>query len=283
LFVLCCTEATQAYSAVQRIARFLERDVRENFENLRNESSGNEACARNTWDTVEDYASSQVQKGASESFSAVQQIGNFLERDGQGNDRYPRDDDNACNFTKKVEEIAPLQLKDAAFYIGAAQASCKSTEKRDEVTPAFSVSRFDVTVQRGEVLAICGPVGAGKSLLVNGIIGEAPSLPESIVATKGSIAFVPQSPFILNCSLKENVLFGREFKQDLYSRVLDACCLRTDIEHLGSMKDLTEIGERGVTLSGGKFQVKVSPGLFITRANAKFFVLIRSKTTGIGE
>jgi hypothetical protein len=48
-------------------------------------------------------------------------------------------------------------------------------------------------------------------------------------------------------------LFGSLFDEDIYNRVLDACCLRPDIAQIGPAGDLTEIGERGVTLSGGAF------------------------------
>ena len=69
----------------------------------------------------------------------------------------------------------------------------------------------------------------------------------------GKVAYVPQTPFILNSTLRENIIFGLPFNRKLYDRVIHACCLRKDIEQLGDAKDLTEIGERGVTLSGGKF------------------------------
>ena len=75
---------------------------------------------------------------------------------------------------------------------------------------------------------------------------------ESAVTARGPVVLVSQSAFILNTTVRENILFGRALKQDLYERVLDACCLRPDLELLGRSKDLTEIGERGVTLSGGK-------------------------------
>lgn len=68
----------------------------------------------------------------------------------------------------------------------------------------------------------------------------------------GSIALARQDAFIINATVRENVLFGRAFDPVLYERVLDSCCLRQDLELLGPAKDFTEIGERGVTLSGGR-------------------------------
>ena len=66
------------------------------------------------------------------------------------------------------------------------------------------------------------------------------------------MAYASQSPFIQNATLRENILFGLEYKKDLYDRVLEACNLLPDLKQLGPSKDLTEIGERGVTLSGGQ-------------------------------
>ena len=134
-----------------------------------------------------------------------------------------------------------LVLKDTSFFIGS------------DTNPAFVVSKFNITVRAGEVLAVCGPVGGGKSSFVNGIIGELASAPSSTVKTSGPLFLVTQDAFILNTTLRENILFGRAMDRNVYDRVLDACCLQTDLELFGRSNDLTEIGERGITLSGGKF------------------------------
>jgi ABC-type multidrug transport system fused ATPase/permease subunit len=81
-------------------------------------------------------------------------------------------------------------------------------------------------------------------------------LMDSSVRTRGRVSLVSQTPFILNSTLRENVLFGLPFEKEVYERVLDVCCLRQDIKQLGEFEDLTEIGERGVTLSGGTYASK---------------------------
>ena len=96
-------------------------------------------------------------------------------------------------------------------------------------------------------------MSGGKSSLINGIIDEIPASPETNVKTQGRIAFVGQTAFILNDTIRENILFRREFNEKIYDKVLDACGLRPDIALLPA-KDLTMIGERGVTLSGGQKQ-----------------------------
>jgi len=80
-----------------------------------------------------------------------------------------------------------------------------------------------------------------------------PASPETVLQINGRLAFVGQTAFILNDTLRANIVFGRAYDQDLYERVLYACCLQPDIDLLPS-RDLTVIGERGVTLSGGQKQ-----------------------------
>jgi len=155
----------------------------------------------------------------------------------------------------------PLSLTSASFRVGSsvpdppssASSTMDDASAAEAGSSGFTVSKFDFTVKKGEVLAVCGPVGSGKSCLVNGIIDEVPAASSgTVVSKKGSVAYVPQTPFILNTTIRENILFGLPFEQDVYDKVLDACCLRPDLEQLGGAKDLTEIGERGVTLSGGE-------------------------------
>lgn len=96
-------------------------------------------------------------------------------------------------------------------------------------------------------------MSGGKSSLINGIINELPASPDTHVKTRGRIAYVGQTAFILNDTIRENIIFRREFNKEIYDKVLDACCLRPDLEMLPA-KDMTMIGERGVTLSGGQRQ-----------------------------
>ena len=63
----------------------------------------------------------------------------------------------------------------------------------------------------------------GKTSLINGIIDELSASTDTYVAIRGSVALVSQTAFILNATLRENILFGRAFDSDLYERVLDAC------------------------------------------------------------
>ncbi|XP_044104616.1 ATP-binding cassette sub-family C member 3 isoform X3 [Neovison vison] len=111
---------------------------------------------------------------------------------------------------------------------------------------------LDIQVPKGALVAVVGPVGCGKSSLVSALLGEMEKL-EGTVCVKGSVAYVPQQAWIQNCTLQENVLFGRALDPKRYHRALEACALLADLEMLPG-GDQTEIGEKGINLSGGQRQ-----------------------------
>uniref|UniRef100_A0A3B3DPP9 ATP-binding cassette sub-family C member 5 n=1 Tax=Oryzias melastigma TaxID=30732 RepID=A0A3B3DPP9_ORYME len=111
---------------------------------------------------------------------------------------------------------------------------------------------INLRVRQGELLGVCGSVGSGKTSLMSAILGQM-TLLEGSVALRGRLAYVSQQAWILNATLRDNILFGQEYQEDRYQSVLSACCLRPDLALLPSA-DLTEIGERGANLSGGQRQ-----------------------------
>ncbi|CAL8356041.1 unnamed protein product [Merluccius merluccius] len=123
---------------------------------------------------------------------------------------------------------------------------------------------IDLCVKRGSLVGICGSVGSGKSSLLSALLGQM-TLLEGNVAASGTFAYVSQQAWILNNSLKENILFGKEYDQEKYSAVLEACCLIPDLADL-PYGDMTEIGERGANLSGGQRQrVSLARALYSER------------------
>lgn len=67
------------------------------------------------------------------------------------------------------------------------------------------------------------------------------------------IAYVAQRPWLLNSTLKDNILFGSTYCAQRYLNVLRVCALQLDVDILPG-RDLTRIGERGINLSGGQKQ-----------------------------
>lgn len=108
----------------------------------------------------------------------------------------------------------------------------------------------NLKVKKGQLTAVVGRVGSGKSSLVSALLGETEKVKGEVVL-RGSVAYVPQQPWVMNATLRDNILFGHRWDAEFYDRVLEACSLKSDIAIL-SGGDMTEIGERGINLSGGQ-------------------------------
>ncbi|XP_062103749.1 ABC transporter C family member 9-like [Humulus lupulus] len=115
-----------------------------------------------------------------------------------------------------------------------------------------TLDEINMKVKRGMKVAICGTVGSGKSSLLSSILGEMQKI-TGTVKISGTKAYVPQSPWILSGSIRENILFGNEYDNSKYEKTVEACALMKDFELFPS-GDLTEIGERGINMSGGQKQ-----------------------------
>nr|XP_056705401.1 ATP-binding cassette sub-family C member 5 isoform X2 [Euleptes europaea] len=111
---------------------------------------------------------------------------------------------------------------------------------------------IDLDIEKGKLVGICGSVGSGKTSLISAILGQM-TLLEGSISVDGTFAYVAQQAWILNATLRDNILFGKEFDEERYNTVLNDCCLRPDLAILPN-GDLTEIGERGANLSGGQRQ-----------------------------
>ena len=101
-------------------------------------------------------------------------------------------------------------------------------------------------------MAVIGTVGSGKSSLLAALAGDMRKT-QGKVKMGASRAFCPQYAWIQNSTVKENILFGKRYDRKWYNQVIDACALRPDLEMLAA-GDQTEIGERGITVSGGQKQ-----------------------------
>jgi len=115
-------------------------------------------------------------------------------------------------------------------------------------------------------------VGSGKSSFLFSLSGEmrcsGESQPEVVI--NGNVSHVPQQAWILNATVKNNILFGQEFNQTRYEEAIKYSCLQSDLDILIN-KDETEIGEKGVNLSGGqKARVSLARALY---KNSEIYLL----------
>lgn len=163
-------------------------------------------------------------------------------------------------------------------------AGVKPTATPVADTEPFHVRSTTVTIPRGQLVAIVGPVGAGKSSLLQGLIGEMRKTAGS-VTFGGTLSYCPQTAWIQvnistfplltilivpqNTTIRENICFGRPFDEDRYWKAVEVSCLNQDLDMLPN-GDLTEVGEKvrqsiasktrniicsqGISLSGGQKQ-----------------------------
>lgn len=107
---------------------------------------------------------------------------------------------------------------------------------------------INFTAHKGELTCVVGRVGAGKSSLLQAILGEVWKIRGEVIV-HGHTAYVSQQPWIMNASVKENIVFGHRWDPQFYERTMHACALVDDFKTLPD-GDHTEVGERGISLSG---------------------------------
>ncbi|XP_023229457.1 multidrug resistance-associated protein 4-like [Centruroides sculpturatus] len=136
----------------------------------------------------------------------------------------------------------------------------------DNVTAAWkketTLNDISLNVQPGELLTVIGPVGSGKTSLLMSILGEIP-ISSGRVTVKGKIAYASQEAWVFNDTIRENILFGEEYQEDKYRKILYITALEKDIS-LFPKGDLTIVGERGVIMSGGqKARINLARALYV--------------------
>ncbi|KAJ2037667.1 ABC transporter C member 13 [Coemansia sp. S3946] len=116
---------------------------------------------------------------------------------------------------------------------------------------AFNIEMFRMPLQSaGDLVAIVGKTGAGKSSLLLAMCSEV-EMTQGTGRLVGKIACLEQQPWIMNDTLRANILFGREYDEEYYWKVLSACGLTDDLE-MWPKSDMTIIGENGMNISGGQ-------------------------------
>ncbi|XP_016965404.2 ATP-binding cassette sub-family C member Sur isoform X2 [Drosophila biarmipes] len=120
--------------------------------------------------------------------------------------------------------------------------------------PVVQLQVPGIIVPKGKLTIVVGKNGSGKTSLLSALLMEMPLLVGNMFWHKTcTISYVSQEPWLLNDTIRENILFGESFRPIRYDFVLEACALKPDIE-LMPKGDFTTIGERGINISGGQRQ-----------------------------
>ncbi|KAF9269804.1 multidrug resistance-associated ABC transporter [Marasmius fiardii PR-910] len=147
---------------------------------------------------------------------------------------------------KQKPELSARRENSAAV---SDKSDATSGEDKEEGQP-FMLKNLKFSIPRGSFVAIVGRVGSGKSSILQALVGEMRRVRGS-VTFGGTVAYVPQTSWIRNTTLKENVLFGQEEDDERFQEIISACSLEHDLEMLPEGEE-TEIGEKGINLSGGQ-------------------------------
>lgn len=120
---------------------------------------------------------------------------------------------------------------------------------------SFQLRNISFKASGNQFIGITGPVGCGKSCILHSIINDV-GIDQGTIKTEGKLIIVPQVPWVFSGTIRDNILFGQPLETKKYEDILDACALKMDLK-LFPKGDLTQIGERGISLSGGQ-QARVS-------------------------
>ncbi|XP_035659576.1 multidrug resistance-associated protein 4-like isoform X1 [Branchiostoma floridae] len=114
----------------------------------------------------------------------------------------------------------------------------------------LTLKNISMKLKPGQLLAVIGPVGSGKSSLLSTVLQELPVM-SGEVKVHGKVGYASQQPWVFSGTVRQNILFGRPYKEEDYRKTIQACALKKDLELLPH-GDMTLVGDRGVTLSGGQ-------------------------------
>ncbi|KAH1014057.1 hypothetical protein HUJ04_002952 [Dendroctonus ponderosae] len=152
---------------------------------------------------------------------------------------------------KRLEEILVLEEKEDIVIENLTERGISLHNITASWVPDVPVLKnIEVVIPEGKLCAIIGPVGSGKSSVLQLLIGElSPS--SGKIQIGGSLSFSSQEPWLFAASVRKNILFGKPYDSTLYKKVAEVCALEKDFEQF-PYGDRTLVGERGVSLSGGQ-------------------------------
>ncbi|KAI9775055.1 MAG: hypothetical protein M1835_005954 [Candelina submexicana] len=152
-----------------------------------------------------------------------------------------------------AEELQPNSVirKDPVYEVGEETLRIRDAtftwNKHEHQNVLFGI---DYSARKGELSCVVGRVGAGKSSFLQALLGDLWKV-HGEVTVHGKIAYVAQQPWVMNASVKENIIFGHRWDPQFYDKTVKACALLEDFQSLPD-EDRTEVGERGISLSGGQ-------------------------------
>jgi len=132
-------------------------------------------------------------------------------------------------------------------------SSSSPLQSKKIINEEIYLNNINLTIKQGEFVCIIGEVGSGKSSLIQAILNNMiiENNNNTKIIVNGKISYVGQEAWIQNNTVQNNILFYQPYNVEKYHKILSLCELNQDLNSLAG-GDLTEIGEKGVNLSGGQ-------------------------------
>lgn len=145
---------------------------------------------------------------------------------------------------------APRATKNGETAVSIKNGTFLWSKAKGEENYKVALSNINLNIKKGDLDCIVGKVGSGKTSILLSLLGDLYRL-DGEVKVHGKVAYVSQVPWIMNGTVKDNILFGHKYDPEFYEHVLKACALTIDLKILPK-GDKTEVGEKGISLSGGQ-------------------------------
>ena len=142
------------------------------------------------------------------------------------------------NTSKRVTQILMLDedevgIKNLAFENHSKKMfSCKNVRCAYPKVEDCALEKITFDLEDKEMMAVIGPVGAGKSSILNMALNDL-EVKSGSMKSNMVVSLAPQEPWIFEGTVRENILLGKKFDEKRYQAVLDASCLDADIKLLG--------------------------------------------------
>ena len=157
----------------------------------------------------------------------------------------------ATSHTDSTNTDLVLSLKGVRCYWNDVEVLDITGNKRNKNDLVLALDKVSFDLRKGELLAVIGTVGSGKSALLQAIVGEMSVASGSISRGYKSLAYAAQDPWVMDGTIKENILMGLDDDAEWYRQVVNACALDVDFKQI-RFGDQAIVGDRGVQLSGGQ-------------------------------
>lgn len=211
------------------------------------------ACFNTMRHTMTDFFSFAIEQAAVAKVS-IKRIEKFLLQDENIETNY-KDMEDIKFYGVENEVKKKIGFEESQIFFKNVDARWNESQQINTLT------NINMEINNSGFIAVIGPVGSGKTSLLNIILREL--IPKyGTVNVKGSISYASQEPWLYTSSIHQNILFGNIFNEEKYNDVIRICSLQKDFNSF-PFGDQTLIGDRGVSLSGGqKTRINLARALY---------------------